>query len=91
MTCERVNIGGNVGIVCGLKRPKCKCGRAATLECDWKVPTKKSGTCDAPICERCTTRPAPNKDLCAKHAAEFAAWKAGRLPAAQLRDESGAQ
>jgi hypothetical protein len=57
----------------GRKKPRCKCGRVAKLECDWKAPHKKSGTCDAPICATCAHHPAPEKDLCPKHAAE---WKA---------------
>jgi len=43
------------------------------LLCDWKVPGRRSGTCDVPICSRCTASPAPDKDLCPDHAA---AWKA---------------
>jgi len=78
MACEHVQVGGTVAIVCGVRRRKCKCGRRATLECDWKVPTKKSGTCDAPLCDRCTTVPAPDKDLCPKHAAEWEARRAAR-------------
>jgi len=78
MTCDRVPMpGGGVAIVCSQTR-RCKCGRRATLLCDWKVPAKASGTCDAPICERCTTSPAPDKDLCPKHAEEFRVWKAAR-------------
>lgn len=77
MTCERVTLpGGARAIVCTTrKRPRCACGRPATLECDWKVPTRKSGTCDAPICTRCTTSPAAKKDLCPAHTAEFQKWK----------------
>ena len=77
MTCERVALpAGGYAIVCGTRRRKrCACGRPATLECDWKVPARKSGTCDAPICERCTTSPAPDKDLCPKHAQAFKEWK----------------
>lgn len=75
MTCERVSLpGGATAIVCGPTR-RCKCGRRMTLECDWKVPTRKSGTCDAALCDRCTTSPAPEKDLCPKHAAEWEARK----------------
>jgi len=78
MNCQTVILpGGGTAIVCGPTR-RCKCGRRGTLECDWKVPSKKSGTCDAPICSSCTTSPAPGKDLCAKHAAEFEAWKVDR-------------
>ncbi|QUT04083.1 hypothetical protein KFK14_13095 [Sphingobium phenoxybenzoativorans] len=78
MTCTPVRLpAGGTAIICTTTR-RCKCGRRATLLCDWKVPTKKSGTCDAPICARCTTSPAPDKDLCPKHAAEFKTWKAAR-------------
>jgi hypothetical protein len=37
--------------------------------------TRKSGTCDRPICEICTTSPAPEKDLCPEHARAWEAWK----------------
>lgn len=77
MTCHHVNLGGTIAIVCTPTR-RCKCGRRATLECDWKVPGRKSGTCDAPICSSCATSPAPGKHLCATHAAAFEQWKAAR-------------
>jgi protein gp37 len=48
------------------------------VDLDWKVPTKKSGTCDKPVCISCTFSPAPDKDLCAEHALAFGMWKAGR-------------
>jgi hypothetical protein len=94
MACERVTINGFSGIVCGIRRAKpkrCKgCGRPATLECDWKVPTRSSGTCDAPLCARCTTVPAPDKDLCPKHAAEWAERsRQRRLPIDPPPAESG--
>jgi hypothetical protein len=78
MPCQHVTLpGGGTAIVCGTRRrPKlCACGsgKPANLACDWKVPGKRSGTCDAPICEACTHVPAPEKDLCPTHAAE---WKA---------------
>lgn len=81
MHCTRITLpplteGGAPlrAIVCGPKPRKhhCKCGAVATLRCDWKVASKKSGTCDAWICERCTTSPAPEKDLCQKHGAIWA-------------------
>lgn len=77
MTCEHVSLpGGATAIVCSSgRRQRCKCGRPATLLCDWKVKTKKSGTCDAPLCSSCTTSPAPDKDLCPTHAAEFEKWR----------------
>jgi hypothetical protein len=78
MTCDRVKLpGGGSAIVCSTTK-RCKCGQRATLLCDWKVSTKKSGTCDAPLCPRCATSPRPGKDLCAKHAAAFEEWKATR-------------
>lgn len=83
MTCELIDIPGvGKGFVCGKLPPrqKCGCGRPATLLCDWKVPNtiRKSQTCDAPICSRCTTSPAPDKDLCKRHAREFETWKGKR-------------
>jgi hypothetical protein len=46
------------------------CGKPGKLLCDWKV---DGGTCDKPLCSNCTYVPAPDKDLCPVHAAE---WKA---------------
>lgn len=63
---------GGRGIACYATK-RCKCARRATLLCDWKVPTKKTGTCDKGLCDRCTYKPASGKDLCPDHAAE---WKA---------------
>jgi hypothetical protein len=73
MPCERVSLpGGGAAIVCSGKRrtPRCACGAPAPLLCDWKVAEGK--TCDKPICRSCTHVPAPDKDLCPTHAAE---WK----------------
>ena len=80
MTCHHVPLaGGGHAIVCTReKTQRCACGRRATLLCDWKVPGKRSGTCDAPICSSCTTSPARDKDLCPKHAEEYQAWRAQR-------------
>jgi hypothetical protein len=73
MPCTTVTLpGGQRAIVC-TSRKRCACGATATLECDWKVPTRKSGTCDKPLCAKCSHVPAPGKDLCPGHAAE---WKA---------------
>lgn len=78
MTCQHVPLPtGGHAIVCGPTK-RCSCGAGATLECDWKVPARKSGTCDKGICHRCTTSPAPGKDLCPNHAREFAAWREAR-------------
>jgi hypothetical protein len=78
MTCTPVKLpGGGVAIVCGPTR-RCPCGGRATLLCDWKVPARASGTCDKPLCARCTSSPAPDKDLCREHAAQWDEMKKAR-------------
>ena len=87
MTCQFLDLpDGTRAIVCGPTR-RCRCGRKATLACDWKVPARKSGTCDRPICSRCATSPAPDKDICPDHAPDLAAWQAGR--ALHRKENSG--
>lgn len=74
--CEYLDLGnGNFAIVCGTrKRTKfCKCGRAADLLCDWKMPEGK--TCDAPICRQHALEVAPDKHLCVFHQHAFEVWK----------------
>lgn len=81
MTCEFVQLpDGTRAIVCGPRQraKRCACGRKADLLCVWKVSSRKSGTCDKPICSLCATSPAPEKDLCPEHAQAFAAWKRER-------------
>ena len=80
MTCEHVTLpNGGTAIVCSSRRRKrCKCGRPEELLCDWKVPSGRSGTCDAPICRRCSFSPAPGKDLCPTHILELEEWNAER-------------
>lgn len=73
MSCTRV---GNA-IVCSSTK-RCACGRRATRECDWKVKTKRSGTCDKGICDEHTHVPAERKDLCQKHATMWAERQAHR-------------
>lgn len=75
MACEHVTLpGGGTAIVCSSgRRKRCQCGRPAALACDWKVPHRRSGTCDAPLCASCTSSPAPEKDLCPLHAEAWAA------------------
>lgn len=76
MTCTRVTLpSGGTAIVCttGARQARCACGRAAPFLCDWKVKDRRSGTCDAPLCEACRHSPAPEKDLCPQHADE---WRA---------------
>lgn len=76
MTCETVSLpGGGRAIVCGprRRRRKCACGKPAGKLCDWKVKSRRSGTCDTPICSSCSHVPAPGKDLCPQHAAQWLA------------------
>ena len=70
MACEYVKVGGLTAICCG-RGPALFCcfchERAATKLCDYPVPENKSATCDAPICNHCTTRVGPNRDYCPAH------------------------
>ncbi|WP_439569087.1 hypothetical protein [Sphingopyxis sp.] len=69
MGCETVQLdNGARAIVCSPGRTKrCACGKRADRLCDWKVKTRRSGTCDTPICRACSHEPAPGKDLCPAH------------------------
>lgn len=81
MTCEHVALpNGATAIVCSSnRRPKCTgCGGPARLLCDWKTPGVRNGTCDAPVCEKCSTKPAKGKDLCPTHGAAYERWSAER-------------
>jgi len=73
MPCTHVRRPDGIGAIVCTPTQRCACGARATKLCDWKVPTKKSGTCDRPLCARCTHVPAPDKDLCPEHAAEWGA------------------
>src|SRR5580700_7447242 len=79
---------GQTLFICGRKRlPKeaaqpCRfCGAASVRLCDF--PTRKpvirggrqflkAATCDAPLCEKCTTNVGGDSDLCPQHANEWA-------------------
>lgn len=82
MPCQPIEVPGlGRGFICTgrQRKPKCvSCGRPADLLCDWKTPEGKKPTCDKPICARCTHSPAPDKDLCPAHAAEWKARIAGK-------------
>lgn len=72
MGCDIINMpGGGRAFVrySGRRWPRCKCGAVATLLCDFELPGKGGRTCDAKLCARCTSSPAPEIDLCAEHAA----------------------
>lgn len=86
MKCSYLDLGnGQRAIVCGSRRYKvetCACGKPATRLCDWilvepQVPlfaidVTTIKTCDIAICSSCTSSPAPGKDLCPLHAAQWA-------------------
>lgn len=83
MACNHVPIpGGGVAIVCTSDRPKrcTACGKRADRLCDWKVKGRRSGTCDKPMCRRCSTNPQEDreKDLCPEHADAYRRWRAAR-------------
>jgi hypothetical protein len=83
--CEKVKLpGGNAALICGLRtfRKFCACGRQAVALCDWRIPNKKSGTCDAPICAQHSKQVAPGKHLCPEHQLQYDNWKR-RHPAPQ--------
>lgn len=63
--------GKVVGIACHRgRRPSCKCGRVETRQCDFPLKGRKAGkTCDASLCDRCTTKMGPELDYCPAHAA----------------------
>jgi hypothetical protein len=70
--CEKVDLGGgSMAIVCsrGRRARSCSyCSSTSSRLCDYPVKEHKSGMCDRPLCERCTTRIAGDGDLCRAHA-----------------------
>ncbi len=73
MTCSWVKVDGNWVHFkhSGPQMLPCiECQEISTRLCDWKL---EGGTCDAPLCENCTSSPARGKDLCPEHAAVWAA------------------
>jgi hypothetical protein len=73
MPCDPVKLpDGGMALVCsrGRRSRPCRyCGRASSRLCDFPVLRGlHKGTCDTPICERCTTRIAGDGDLCRVHA-----------------------
>jgi hypothetical protein len=74
VTCEWVEINGALVHINhrNKRRYGCSvrgCRQLATSECDWKIGGGK--TCDAQLCETHAYEPAPEKDLCPEHAAEW--------------------
>ena len=78
MSCKHIHFpDGSSAIICGMRRAKhfCACGRAGELQCDWKVKTKRSGTCDRYICKSCALHVGPDKHLCPEHQQAYAEWR----------------
>lgn len=87
--CEHLKVDGHEFIVCGGPKPKfCACGRREEFQCDWKVPGKKSGTCDRSLCAVHAQEVAPGKHLCPEHQKAYEAWQRRRLVAG-LNPEPG--
>jgi hypothetical protein len=53
-------------------RPRVRCSnkpcvRWAPLRCDFPTPTRKSGTCDKPLCKQCAVSVGEDLDHCPSH------------------------
>lgn len=70
--CCSVRVGNQRVIVCGRHRVEAcvSCGAISDRLCDWIIAKrgKRIVTCSAPICATHASSPAPDKDLCPKHA-----------------------
>ena len=67
--------GGARGFVCTRSRsprPRCACGKPATIQCDAPT-TSRSGTCDRHLCAACADEVGPDRHLCPAHAGGKAA------------------
>lgn len=87
MACEHIKLpDGSTAIICGTRSRKqfCACGRECEFLCDWKVPDKKTGTCDRPMCGHHATQVGPEKHLCAQHLKAYEVWKSRRDPLPHL-------
>jgi hypothetical protein len=85
MRCTHIQAPGLSAIVCTTSsgsRYCVKCGQEAARLCDWKVGLGR--TCDRPICDACTSSPAPDKDLCPTHAKTWAAHPSNQQPSLPL-------
>jgi hypothetical protein len=72
-------------------KPCVHCGDISTALCDHQVADKAAGwptgTCDAPICERCALHvPGKNRDYCKRHAAAHRSEVPPSLPFEELAD-----
>lgn len=86
MTCSPVKLpDGTRAIVCHKGAPiqQCSvdgCFEFATHACDWKVGERQDGTCSMPMCDKHRTNVGKGKDLCPRHASEWAHHPANRQP-----------
>jgi hypothetical protein len=90
MSCEHITFpDGTSAIICGVRRKKefCACGRVADFLCDWKVSSRKSGTCDRGICKSHAQQVAPEKHLCQEHQETWANWQAKHGTTAPITQE----
>jgi hypothetical protein len=81
--CTQLTINGRgVGFVCGDGKVKfCGCGLQAVALCDWKIPSRDSGTCDKPMCARHAKQVGRGKHLCPEHQLAWDAWQRRHPPA----------
>src|SRR5690242_9738141 len=88
MPCERIEIPGmGVGIICSRRtRPTlCGfCGAPCTRECDFPS-GRRSGTCDAKMCDKCRTPGGHEIDYCPPHAPFVFAAAGHRIVVANMR------
>lgn len=86
MTCHHITLANGTRIIACSRGPKkrCKCGKPATLLCDYPLRGKKEGkTCNAPMCRSCAVtfgmRGEDTIDYCRAHA-ELAAKEGEAKP-----------
>lgn len=62
--------GGGVALV-HTSRPTKACSicesRLAAYVCDFPTPSRKTRTCDKPLCDQCRVSPEPDIDYCPTH------------------------
>jgi hypothetical protein len=75
MPCIPIQMpGGATAIVCTGRRGRRRCSACknawASLECDFPTPSRKSGTCDKPLCTDCAIKMGEDLDYCPHHPRE---------------------
>lgn len=68
MPCIPFRDGDVSGFICmrGQRTQRCACGNKASRLCDGPPTKRKRESCDAPLCDKCTTK-RYGRDLCSKH------------------------